>query len=135
MCPPTAEIWISMQTDTRHMLRLLHTARPALSHTFRSPSMHIVDGNKYIGCTMEILSLSYSTLYIHKSMWTPLQMSGFGYISHTLADRCKNRAQSHAISIDKHWQLNGLTEELSDFQHGTVIECQLSNKSVCQISF
>ena len=26
------------------------------------------------------------------------------------------------------------TEELSDFQHGTVIGCHLSNKSVCQIS-
>jgi hypothetical protein len=26
------------------------------------------------------------------------------------------------------------TEELSDFQHGTIIECHLSNKSVYQIS-
>ena len=26
------------------------------------------------------------------------------------------------------------TEELSDFQHGTVIGCHLSYKSVCQIS-
>uniref|UniRef100_A0A8C7CBE5 Cytoskeleton associated protein 5 n=1 Tax=Oncorhynchus kisutch TaxID=8019 RepID=A0A8C7CBE5_ONCKI len=30
--------------------------------------------------------------------------------------------------------VNGLTEELSDFQCGTVIECHLSNKSVHQIS-
>ena len=28
----------------------------------------------------------------------------------------------------------GCTEELSDFQHGTVIRCHLSSKSVCHIS-
>jgi hypothetical protein len=26
--------------------------------------------------------------YIYKSMWTPFQVSGFGYFSHTFADRC-----------------------------------------------
>ena len=36
--------------------------------------------------------------------------------------------------MDKHWQYNGLTEELSDFQHGNVIGCPLSNKSVCKVS-
>ena len=40
----------------------------------------------------------------------------------------QNRAHRHAISIDKQ---NGLTEELSDFQRGTVIGCYLFyNKSV-----
>jgi biotin synthase-like enzyme len=37
------------------------------------------------------------------------------------------------IFIDKHWPQNDLTEELSDFQLGTVIGCHLSNKSI-QIS-
>ena len=46
----------------------------------------------------------------------------------------QNRAHSHAIFIDKHWQLNGLTEELIDFQRGTVIGCHLSIKSGHQIS-
>ena len=49
-----------------------------------------------------------------------------------VADTCVKH--SHAISIDKHWEWNGLTDEFSDFQRGTVIGCHLSNKSVNQIS-
>jgi hypothetical protein len=69
--------------------------------------------------------------YIYKSMWTPLQLVDLGISATPVADRCI--AHRHAISIDKHWLLNGLTEELSNFQSGTVIGCHLSNTSVRQI--
>ena len=36
-------------------------------------------------------------------------------------------------SPQTYWQWNDLTEELSDFQRGTVIGCHLSNKSVRQM--
>ena len=61
-----------------------------------------------------LLSLHYtrSTLYIQKYVDTPSNSS----ISATLiADRSINWEYSHAISIDKHWQENGLTKELSNF--------------------
>ena len=55
--------------------------------------------------------------YTNKSMWTPLQMSGFGYFSHT---RCWQ-----VYKIEHTWTNIGsrmaCTEELSDFQCGTVI--------------
>ena len=47
-----------------------------------------------------------------------------------VADRCIN--SSTQACVDKHWQQNYLTEELSDFQRG--IGCHLSNKSVLQNS-
>ena len=43
-------------------------------------------------------------------------------------------AHTHTVSIDKHWQQNVLTEELSEYQHSPVIGCHLSNKSVLQMS-
>ena len=67
-------------------------------------------------------------------MWTPVQIIGVGYFSHHIADRC---IKSNTQPCNLHRQtlaVECLTEELSDFQRGTVIGCHLSNKSVHQIS-
>ena len=58
-------------------------------------------------------------------MWTSLQISGFGYFSHTRW--CNLHRQTLAVE-------KCLTEELSDFQHGPVVGSHLSNKSVFHIS-
>ena len=54
--------------------------------------------------------------------------SNFGirlFQPHPLLTSVQTRAHCRTISIDKHWQYNGLTEEFSDFQRGTVIGCNL----------
>ena len=70
-----------------------------------------------------------------KSMRTPLLIRGFGYFSHThcwQVYKIKHTTmQSPLTNIGRRM---GHTEELNDFQRGTVIRCHLSNKSVCQIS-
>jgi hypothetical protein len=69
--------------------------------------------------------------YIYKSMWTSLQKSGFG--ATPVAVRCiKSSTQLcnlHRQTLAVEW-----SDELSDFQRGTVIGCHLYNKSVCKIS-
>jgi hypothetical protein len=44
--------------------------------------------------TNNFRNLTAHTLYIHKHMWTRLQMSGFGYFSHT---RCNLHRQTLAV--------------------------------------
>ena len=70
-----------------------------------------------------------------KSIRTPLLISVFGYFSHTHCPqvyKIKHAAmQPPQTNIGSRM---GRTEEISDFQRGTVIGCHLSNKSVRQIS-
>ena len=72
----------------------------------------------------------HKILYIHKSMDTASNQWIGLFQPHLLRTGVYNGAHSHAIAIDKHWQENGLTEELTDFQCGTVIRCHLSNNSL-----
>ena len=74
------------------------------------------------------------TIYTQKYVDTPSNEWIWPFLPHTLLRSVYNLTHSNAISIDKHWQKNVLTEELSDFQCGNVIGCHLSNKSVCLIS-
>jgi hypothetical protein len=62
-------------------------------------------------------------------------MSEFGYFSHTLCWQVYKIEHTNIQSTKTNIG-SGMahTEELSDFQHGTIIGCHLSNKSVCQIS-
>ena len=60
--------------------------------------------------------------YMAKSMWRPLQMSEFGYFSHTLC-RQVYKIEHTTIQSTKTNFGSGMahTEELSNFQCGTVI--------------
>jgi hypothetical protein len=71
---------------------------------------------------------------MQKYVDTPSNLWIWLFQPHLLLTPVYNWVHSHAISLNKRWQWNGLTEELNYFQRGTVLGCHLSNKLVCQIS-
>ena len=81
-----------------------------------------LESNLLLGqCTT--LNQQSRTLYIQTYVDTTSNQEIWLFQPHQLLTGVYNRTQSHVISIDKHWQQNGLTEELSDFHGDTVIGC------------
>ncbi|CAI9569484.1 unnamed protein product, partial [Staurois parvus] len=74
---------------------------------------------------------TYIYIYIHyiaESIGTPLQIIGL---------RCSNHLHGHLgmqSTCRNICEKMGCSQELSEFKHGTVIDCHLYNKSIHEIS-
>jgi hypothetical protein len=90
--------------------------------------MYVCATPEYLGRTYTVYTIVCGQKYAH------LQIGGFGYFSTPVADRCI-KSSTQPCNLHRQTMTVELpTEELSDFQCGTVIGCHLSNESVRQIS-
>ena len=92
-------------------------------------------GNVVTRCPSRLhVSSTVAKLYMYKTIWTRLQVSGFGYFSHS---RCwqvyKIKHTAMKSPLNKIGSRMALLKRFN-FQRVTLIKWHLSNKSVRQIS-